>query len=300
MNGIRRIEIRPIQVGEDSAPPRLQSYLLWKYIFDGYVDQYEWLPRMLRQNGYTFPGTRYQLLHAQEKLYGNDWCNLCGGIGTREDEYGYYYCLCHLLQMRDDLIKRASPWISEKREHKTLNSIEFVGSNIGQINSLKDTVAYLKKWMFTLDKHIVLSGPTGVGKTHMLNAILTEWYPWFVPIVSSDFERLLRANVSENGGSNISKMMSVWMNHPGLIIDDLGMEYATTWITQKLEDLIEHRTRKTHWWDTITVVATNLRKSEVKQKFTRDGVSRIGSRLTDTETVAWLGIDAMDYRNRKR
>jgi DNA replication protein DnaC len=290
-------KFQSIQVGDEVAPPRLQSYLFWKDIFEEKIPEYLWMPRIFRQNGYVFPGSHSSFMTAQRALYGEDWCALCDGLGTRRDPDGYYYCLCHLLSYRESMIRKAEPWITKSWSRRSLSEIEIVGSNTGQIQSLESMVRTMATWMDNPNKHVVLSGSTGVGKSHVLNAIVTKWYPWFVLLVASDFENMLRGGLSDN---TVQKMMEVWSNHPGLLFDDLGIEYASPWITQKLEDLIEFRTRKSHWWDTITVFSTNLRRNEIKQKFTRDGVSRIGSRLTDTESVIWIGIDAMDYRNRKR
>lgn len=301
------VTIRSIQVGDELAPPRLQSYLYWKDIFEFMIEEYAWMPRMYRQNGYVFPGNHASFMQAQRKMYDNSQCTYCDGTGTRFVDGEYYYCLCYLLLYRDEMIRKAEPYITKNTERKYLSDLEIVGQNKDQIASLNGLVKYMTSWIGRPERHIVLSGPTGVGKTHILNAIATKWYPWFVVLVASDFERMLREglakNMSKDGSSeidNVKAMMDVWLTHPGLLFDDLGIEYASPWIAQKLEDLIEYRTRKTHWWDTITVFSTNLKRNEIKQKFTRDGVSRIGSRLTDTEIVDWIGIDALDYRNRKR
>jgi DNA replication protein DnaC len=289
-------KFRPIQVGDHEAPPRLQSYLYWKDIFEGKVPEYHWIPGMFRQNGYIFPGPYDEFMAAQRALYRKDVCGLCGGGGIRFDE-GSYFCLCHLLAYREEMVHRIEPWINKNYERKRISDMEIVGSNRDQLESLQYMVSTVSNWMVAPNRHLVLSGPTGVGKSHVLNAIVTSWYPWFVLLVASDFERMLRSGIADN---TVQAMMDAWSIHPGLLIDDLGIEYSSPWIGQQLEALIEFRTRKSHWWDTITVVATNLRRNEIKQRFTKDGVSRIGSRLTDTESVVWIGIDALDYRNRKR
>jgi DNA replication protein DnaC len=301
--------LRPLYIDNHFAPPRLQSYLYWKDIFEGKVPEYDWMPRLYRQNGYIFPGDHATFIKAQRAMHNNSECFYCGGLGTKDNDGMYYYCLCRLLRIREEIRHDAKGYITKDIEKKSLSDLEIVGQNKDQIASLKYMVDSMTAWMKYPTKHVVLSGPTGVGKTHVLNAIATQWYPWFILLVASDFERMLRDGLAKNMAKksgddsnidNVKAMMDVWLTHPGLLFDDLGIEYASPWIVQKLEDLIEYRTRKTHWWDTITVFSTNLKRTEINQRFVRDGVSRIGSRLTDTEIVNWIGIDALDYRNRKR
>ena len=294
---VTMIEIKPLQIGDHVAPPILQSYYYWKRVFKLQIPDLFWLVRGMQAAGYTFPGTYFSLMKAQGDMYGNDWCNICHAQGARWDSRGYYYCLCSLLQKRDELEAIARPWISSWYR-QSLDQLVVPNTQVElTTHSISKAKTAIGEWMVEPRTSLVLSGPTGVGKTHILNAILAEWYPWFIPVVASDFERNLREGLQNN---NIQTMMSAWLNHPGLIFDDLGLEYASSWIMQKMEDLFEYRLRKSHWWDYITVVATNIRKKDILARFSRDGVSRLGSRITDNEIVTWIGIEADDYRNRKR
>lgn len=289
-----------IERDERRIPSRIGSLLFWKRIFTGQVDEWKWIGPIMRANSFSFKDTSYSdWLDIQEKLYNVDYCKFCDGLGRRKDKYGDYYCLCWLLREKLELGQACADWGSDWT-HQGLEGMKLIGHRPGDIANLKKAIDRTSSWIDYPDRWLVYSGPTGTGKTHMLNAIMSAWYPFAMYIVASDFEDRLRRYLTDDG-KLIQKYIQTLMFHPILVFDDIGMEYSSPWITAKLDAIIEHRSRKVHWWDLLSVFATNIRMKDIKSRFVREeGVSRIGSRLTDTEIVDWLILDGADYRNKQR
>ena len=286
--------IEPLQVGSDLIPPRLQSLIFWEKVFGGEIEDYRWVAPLMQQAGYTFPGTLYTFMEAQEKAYRVNYCHFCGGAGTRTDHYGHYYCIHYLLKMRADLERTVRPYAS--RWSPTPLTLDLTTqARIDYITNLKKMLAAVEGFAANPVKSLVLSGPTGVGKTRMLLAVVSQRWPWFIYLTAAEFaDNVFRA--LSNG--NLDEVMHVWKTHPGLAFDDLGIEYAAPIVHQKLEDLLNFRLSAGNWWDTPTILSTNYRKSDIGQVYVRGGISRLGSRLQDTEKVVWVGVEADDYRTK--
>jgi DNA replication protein DnaC len=289
---------RTIQLNDIQVPSRLDSLKFWKDILIGAVPEYKWVAPLLKANGYVWGGNYSDYLNAQSRIYGTDYCGFCDGAGTRTDDNGYYYCLCWLLDNANSLKASCYSWGSEWAP-QLLSDLKVVGNSVDDTKRLQRAINHTQHWIEYPDKWLVFSGPTGVGKTHMLNAIMGAWFPYSMYVVASDFEDRLRRYLSEDD-KQIQRYLDALMHHPILVFDDIGMEYSTAWITAKLDALIEYRSRKNHWWDTLTVCATNIKQKNIKEKFVRDDVSRIGSRLLDQEIVTWINITGADYREHVR
>lgn len=286
-----------IQHNDYKVPSRIQSLNFWKDVLAGRIPEYAWIAPVFKTHGYKWGGSHSDYLSAQEVTYGTDYCGFCDGAGTRTDENGYYYCLCWLTENADILKESCYAWGSDWAP-QSLDALDLTAnSSIAAAKELTSVVNKTRAWIDRPDKWLVYSGPPGVGKTHMLNAIMAAWFPYAIYVVASDFEDRLRRYLSEGDGK-IQQYIEALMYHPILVFDDIGMEYSTPWITAKLDALIEYRSRKNHWWDTLSVFATNIRWKDVKSKFIRDDISRIGSRLRDKEICEWLVLSGMDFRDK--
>lgn len=288
-----------IQHNDYVVPSRVQSLNFWRDVLSGKLPEYEWVGKLLKANGYVWGKSSSDYLSAQEKIYGTDYCGFCDGAGTRTDDHGYYYCLCWLLDNANELKDSCYAWGSDWAP-QSLEVLNFEEDSTAHTEKLHKAVDRTKAWIERPDKWLVYSGPAGVGKTHMLNAIMAAWFPYAMYTVASDFEDRLRRYLAEDG-SQIQQYLNALMMHPILVFDDIGIEYASTWITAKLDALIEYRSRRNHWWDTLTVFSTNIYQKDIKSKFIRDDVSRIGSRLTDYDMVDWVNMSGlMDYRQKAK
>jgi DNA replication protein DnaC len=290
-------------VNNRQIPPRLESFVFWTRVFRGEIEEYDWMPALLQKNGYIFPGSHYRFISAAMTAFQTSFCPFCKGAGTRFDErHGYYYCLCKLLAMRSDM-QIASEKYQSHWAITSMDTIIPVGKTRDEILSVATMKTAVSEWIVNPTKGMVLSGPTGVGKSHALQAIVTAWSPFAAYLTANDFEGKLREYYGEErrDEESIGKIQIFlnWAkNIPILCLDDLGIQYATAWIQKSMDNLIESRFRSAIWRDRLTVVGTNLRMGEIRERTSVEGVPRIGSRLTSTEQVLWINVQGSDYRNK--
>lgn len=139
-------------------------------------------------------------------------------------------------------------------------------------------------WLF-------LSGPCGVGKTHLAVAIARyaiDWHRMSVYFaVVPDLLDHLRSTFDPKSGSAYDERFATIRNAPLLVLDDLGTENATPWAKEKLYQIINHRYSE----QMPTVVTTNVDLS-IKGKIDE----RIYSRIMDHRLTEHIAIDADDFR----
>jgi DNA replication protein DnaC len=267
--------------------------IFWHAVKAGTVDSYEWLYQIFNRRHIDLDinyADYVDAIHMDFDL--PEDCPLCRGAGAFVGANHAVYCFCSLLRRRDELAYAERP--ESVWEKKTLAALDRK-FNPGMGSVVQRMVRFIQY----PDTWLVLSGQTGTGKSHILQAIMSWWSPWFLYVTANDLERWLRVGLNDEARS-VQWVMDALQTTPGLIIDDLGIEYSTPWIRQKLEDLIEYRGRDVHWFDKITVFGTNIRQSEIIARFVGPGgVSRIGSRLSENPgRVEWLAVTGNDYRRK--
>jgi len=108
------------------------------------------------------------------------------------------------------------------------------------------------------------------GKTHLAVSICRKWLESgrparyaYVPLLLDELKRGF--NAKDN--SDFEKRFEMFLNVPLLALDDLGVEYSTPWVQEKLDTIIDYRMMH----DLALVVTTNLSLDELPD--------RIASRL---------------------
>jgi DNA replication protein DnaC len=91
---------------------------------------------------------------------------------------------------------------------------------------------------------LVLSGPSGSGKTHLAAAIandrIARGQPAFYITVPDLLDRI-RASFTPDSGMPYDEFFDQVKNAPLLVLDDLGVQSATPWAKEKLDQLLTSR-----------------------------------------------------------
>lgn len=127
------------------------------------------------------------------------------------------------------------------------------------------------------------------GKTHLAVAICRHWVQSsrparyaYVPLLLDELRRGFR----EEGDLSYENRFDFFLRVPLLVLDDLGTEYRTPWVQERLDTIIDYRLMNS----LALVVTTNLRMDELP--------FRISSRLQRRGRV--VVIDAPEYSLGKR
>ena len=137
---------------------------------------------------------------------------------------------------------------------------------------------------------LTLSGPPGVGKTHLAYAIAWEWLEndrgtvryWQVPYL---LDQLRRGYSHEEGraSDDIYSLLDAASGCSLLVLDDLGMQKSSEWAVEKLDEILDLR----YAHQLKTVVTTNKDPGEHP--------ARIASRLLQGKCI---DMEAADWRRR--
>lgn len=104
---------------------------------------------------------------------------------------------------------------------------------------------------------LVLTGPTGCGKTHLAVAIinhrLSQGYPAFFMVVPDLLDHL-RSAFSPASEISYDELFEQVRNAPLLVLDDLGSQSSTPWAQEKLFQILNHRFNAR----LPTVITTNI------------------------------------------
>jgi len=120
---------------------------------------------------------------------------------------------------------------------------------------------------------LILSGPVGTGKTHLLAAVALmvdakcsengSWRVQFWPIL--DLVLKLRQNYD-----GCEELIEALNRSPLLILDDLGAERTTDYIMETIESIVDYRYRQMR----PTLVGTNLTLEELSTRYGNRVLSR--------------------------
>lgn len=141
-------------------------------------------------------------------------------------------------------------------------------------------------------KSILLTGETGVGKTHLalstLKEILREGYTGLFVSLPTLLTKIKNTYDKNNtSGVSVDKILNLIREVDLLVLDDLGAEAGTNHDIQKVFEILDSRQGKSN------IYTTNLSKSDFEETFGKRNFSRI---MKDTYIVP---VKGNDYRLQK-
>ncbi len=175
----------------------------------------------------------------------------------------------------------------------TFNSFKIDSYNSG--SDLQDIKGAVEEFYDKLGVgFLILHGKTGVGKTHLAVSIagrrLKSFLPVFFGFMPNILERL--RNFNSNSYNQID-FLQFLIEHPYLIIDDLGSQINSAWAEEKIYQIIVGR----HNSNLPTIITTRAEDIDKDLVFNNQIGEAIKSRLLNNHNEIWEMIGP-DYRKK--
>lgn len=152
----------------------------------------------------------------------------------------------------------------------------------------EEAFAACKKMAENPQGWLVLQGPRGCGKTHLLSAIGNAWYnKVYHPRTTASLLDIWRGRFDHG---DFMEWFDGHCNMDNMVVDDLGTEKPTDWAVERLTMLLDHRYGR----QLPTVISTNL----VEEEMARVLGPRIADRVFDRGSglCKIVAITASSYR----
>lgn len=151
---------------------------------------------------------------------------------------------------------------------------------------------WAREWPHQNGRGVVISGPTGSGKTHLAAAVTHVLLERGVEVIFQSVpDLLLKIRSTFNRGSEVSEEQIIrrLVDAELVVLDDLGAEKMTDWTETTLYNLIDQRYRH----ERPAIITTNLGLNELG--------GRIGPRTMDrlAESYTHIKLDTNSYRRAK-
>jgi DNA replication protein DnaC len=136
---------------------------------------------------------------------------------------------------------------------------------------------------FPNSENLILSGPTGSGKTSMAYAVGREIYLLGHKVKVWQTAELFDEMRSIDQSKEVLESVKT---ADLLILDDLGSERKTEWVEERLFLIIDYRWQ----WKLPIIITTNFTADKLPEKISE----RVVSRLMDD--ASFIVVDGKDYR----
>lgn len=190
-----------------------------------------------------------------------------------------------IAERKNTLLKHCQlPPFTETMNFENFNVYKEVKAAYEGSKSMADNVGQLC-WLGLL-------GDNGTGKTHLAVSVCKAWIQAGIPsrytFVSLLLDELRRGFSNKNPEYNYETRFDYYCNIPLLLLDDYGVESATSWVQEKLDTIIDYR------------LMNNLSLIVTSNKSLDEMPPRIRSRLARHPKGKIIAILADDYSLYKR
>ena len=198
-------------------------------------------------------------------------CPLCGDTGIRDGAL----CSCHKQLLKQLSYKELSAKSSlSQKSFDDFDLSYYTGDDRARMSRILE---FCKNYARDFDQNsrsVLMTGETGLGKTHLSLAIAGAAIERGFGVVYGSVQRLISEVEREHFGRSDKPdgaTEDALITCDLLILDDLGAEFTTQFVTAELNSIIGERlqTRRP------TIINTNLSLAELQDKYSRRIVSRI-------------------------
>lgn len=229
--------------------------------------------------------------HLAKYKYNKD-CPYCEELGrvsipkfvSENNPEGLVRCICEVYRHGQIFRKQSDLFNSRYLESRTLDNI--VDRRGAPQANAKFVATELSRWLRWPSCWITLLGGVGVGKTHILSAIMDELVPYSLYVTMGDLESMF-FRAKEQG--TLPMIEEVLMYFPVLLLDDVGAEYGGRFAESVLTRVIDFRYRTP--FEFITVCASNLNKQQLYVQY-----PRVADRILDRTISTTFAIAEKSYR----
>jgi len=176
---------------------------------------------------------------------------------------------------------------------KTLAQFDFLaapGVNRSLIQDLATCVFIPRK------ENILLCGPTGVGKSHLANAIAIEALKRDFRVISKPTHRLLNDLQAARASGSYPRLLARCLHCDLLVLDDFGLQTLSPQAVQDLYEIITER-----YEHGSLIITSNRAFDEWGEVFNNDLLASAAlDRLTHHTHTLTIRGDSFRQRNRKK
>lgn len=215
-------------------------------------------------------------------------CALCNDQGYTDGKM----CDCFKRALAEESIRQSG--ISHLLESESFENFSF--DYYPDQLQIAQTVSICKRFANDLQGNLLLTGGTGLGKTHLSSAIVGRvikegHYAVYVTVTEliADYEY---ERFSRSWGDDSPSRTDKYKECELLVLDDFGTEVDNQFTASSLYTLLNDRLNR----GLPTVISTNLSPEEIKNRY----VERIASRiLGEYSILVFRGTDIRQQKRRK-
>lgn len=237
--------------------------------------------KLLQQEIEALMENRHQLLvqyGLDEQIYKPQWnCPICEDRGYKTDGT---LCSCYQQERMQEILERSG--MSAAMQQYQFDNFYLDGFD--KPEDIRKKIQWCKQFAAQIVQGdckdcLFLRGDVGRGKTHISSAIANVVLAGGKTVIykrAADLFDMIRQYKYEESTQRWNEVLEQFINCDLLVIDDLGAERTTDFVTEQLVMLLEERNYRNKPW----IINSNLKLSQIQNSYNTRVSDRIMERAT--------------------